>query len=79
MSHKIWKSHLSSKPEKLITLTYVTLLFNKSHSGLNEVPILKHFGKKGPYGPELIWHFGIQLAKNIQLSLSGQYAKANEV
>ena len=28
--------------------------------------------KIGPHGSELIWHFGTQLVKNTQLSLSGQ-------
>ena len=36
-------------------------------------------GKLGPYGPELILHFGTQLAKNTQLSRSGPYAKAHQV
>ena len=31
----------------------------------------------GPYGPQLIWHFGTLLAKNTELSLSGQYIKAH--
>ena len=35
--------------------------------------------KKGAYGPELIWHFDTQLAKNTQLRLSGLYVKAHEV
>ena len=32
-------------------------------------------GKIGPYGPEPIWHFGTQLAKNTQLSLGGPLSK----
>ena len=33
--------------------------------------------KIGPYGQELICHFGIQLAKNAQLSLSGSDIKVH--
>ena len=35
--------------------------------------------KIGPYGPELIWHFGPQLANNTQLSPCGPHVKAREV
>ena len=35
--------------------------------------------KIGPYGPELIWYFGTELAKNTQLNLNGPYVKAHEV
>ena len=35
--------------------------------------------KTGPYGLELIWHFGTYLVKNTQLSLGGPHIKAHEI